>query len=97
MSVISNYLVILYYHIGSLVWVIIPELFNQGPRDTAVSFSVNSTWISTLIFSVTFEFMAISIHAMQSYQFNVFDYYIEYYKSLIIATIFVHASTHIKT
>ena len=51
---------------GSLAWVIPPELFKQGPRDVAVSFSVNTIWTATLIFSVTFEFMAVRTYAMHS-------------------------------
>ena len=51
---------------GSLVWVIPPELFKQGPRDVAASFSVVTLWITIIIFAVTFEFMAVSVTLLVS-------------------------------
>ena len=54
------------FHLGNLAWVIPPELFKQGPRDVAASFSAVVIWVSMLIFSVTFEFMAVSSKVLLS-------------------------------
>ncbi|XP_059144226.1 solute carrier family 2, facilitated glucose transporter member 3-like isoform X2 [Physella acuta] len=58
-SIVVSLLYVVFFAVGpgSIPWLIVSELFSQGPRSAAMSVSVLVNWISNFLVGYTFPFM----------------------------------------